>query len=99
MVAGYDAINAARRESIDRLNAQHARAREPNTPTRQNNKQASQSGTLRAATQKPAKAVENKKPERSDQTLRDVQTCKARPEKNRGMGTGRAFVPWCGRRG
>ena len=50
----------------------------------------------------PAREARNttaKKPERSDQTLRDGPVCKERPERNSGMGTSRHFVPWCGRRG
>lgn len=142
MAAVTDKIRAARVESLNRLNTAHAKATETSSPTRQNQKQVSQSGTLRAAKSdaarvatnreaKPSKRVspkvENpikktgglrggvppeknlqlqekrktksvKKPERSE-NLRETNTCKSRPEKNHGMGTSRAFVPWCGRRG
>lgn len=96
-----EAIKERQRLSIDRLNAAHAKATNSITPPRPNAKMASQSGTIRAAETKTSVAgSKSKKPEplRSDQTLRDAPTCKERPEKTRGMGTGRHFVPWCGRR-
>lgn len=95
-----DAIRAASRQSIDRLNGAHSKATATTPMPRQNSNLASQAGTLRAPEQKrPQRLEPAKKPERSDQTLRDGPVCKERPEKNRGMGTGRSFVPWCGRRG
>lgn len=101
MAAVTDAIRAGRVGSINRLNAAHQKATSAPTPTRSNKKQASQRGTIRAASNidpEIVKTKSSKKPERSE-TLRDPATCKPRPEKTRGMGTSRAFVPWCGRRG
>ena len=94
-----DAIRAASRQSVDRLNAAHSKATATTSVPRQNSKMASQAGTLRAPQEKRSKHIQQTKKPEGQHTLRDGPVCKDRPEKNRGMGTGRSFVPWCGRRG
>lgn len=89
-------------DSVQRLNAAHAKtidaiAKSPSRPNRFN---ISQAGTLRAPASVDMRETRHemsKKPERSE-SLRDAPTCKPRPEKNRGMGTSRTFVPWCDKR-
>lgn len=103
---------AAKIDSLNRLGEAHKKATSPIGGARQNQKKVSQQGTLRApkggairpgriATSKVEPKRETSKkstsPERSTQ-LRDTNSCKARPQNNKGMGNSRAFVPWCGRR-
>lgn len=52
-----------------------------------------------------AAAAQSRKPDRVepeplriDRPLPDAPTCKARPERSKGNGGSRAFVPWCNRR-
>lgn len=48
----------------------------------------------------PQKRPERVEPEplRLDDPKREAPTCKARPERSKGSGGSRAFVPWCNRK-